>query len=219
MLALVHKPGADQWGLNGTGAAPARLERVTDDGANSITVPGLVDAWRTLSAREGRLPLLQVLEPAIDLARSGISVSPALAQTLLAQRIRLQRGGASGWRLFDQPAGAIVPQPELAATLESIAADGCSAFYAGAGAQAIVNAVQALGGTLSVTDLASHSTVLARPVVSSWNRIRLATQPPMSQGVLLNMALEGLRKLGEFPSALNDHVAIGRGAGRGTVGT
>ena len=208
MLALVHKPGAEQWGLNGTGAAPAHLQRVTDDGANSITVPGLVDAWRTLSAREGRLPLSQVLKPAIDLARSGITVSPALAQTLLAQRTRLQRGGASGWRLFDQAAGAFVQQPELAVTLESIAADGCSSFYAGAGAQEIVNAVQALGGTLSVTDLASHSTVLARPIASSWNRIRVATQPPMSQGVLLNMALEGLRKLGEFPFALDDHVAI-----------
>ena len=208
MLALVHRPGVEQWGLNGTGAAPAQLERVTNDGATSITVPGLVDAWCTLSEREGRLPLSQVLEPAIDLARSGVSVSPALARTLVAQRARLQRGGASGWRLFDQHAGAVVQQPELAATFESIAAKGRGAFYQGIGAQAIVNAVQALGGTLSVTDLAAHSTVIARPVASSWNRIRLATQPPMSQGVLLNMAVEGLRRLGEFPRALDDHVAI-----------
>ena len=208
MLALVHRPGVEQWGLNGTGAAPAQLERVTDDGANSITVPGLVDAWCALSEREGRLPLSQVLEPAIDLARSGVGISPSLAQTLSAQRARLQRGGAAGWSLFDQPAGAVVRQPELAATLERIAANGRSAFYNGVGAQWIVNAVQALGGTLSVTDFAAHSTVIARPVASSWNRIRLAAQPPMSQGVLLNMAVEGLRKLGEFPMALNDHVAI-----------
>src|SRR6185312_11280050 len=39
MLALVHKPGVEQWGLNGTGAAPVHLSRVTDDGATSITVP------------------------------------------------------------------------------------------------------------------------------------------------------------------------------------
>ena len=208
VLALVHKPGVEQWGLNGTGAAPAQLERVTDDGANSITVPGLVDAWCALSEREGRLPLSQILEPAIDLARSGLSISPSLAQTLSAQRARLHRGGAAGWSLFDQPAGAVVRQPELAVTLERIAANGRSAFYNGVGAQWIVNAVQALGGTLSMTDFAAHSTVIARPVASSWNRIRLAAQPPMSQGVLLNMAVEGLRKLGEFPMALNDHVAI-----------
>ena len=208
MLALVHRPGIEPWGLNGTGAAPAHLVRVTDDGANSITVPGLVDAWCALSEREGRLPLSQVLEPAIALARYGISVSSPLAQTLVTHRARLQRGGAAGWSLFDQPAGAVVLQSELAVTLERIAADGRSAFYSGAGAQWIVNAVQALGGTLSVTDLAAHSTVIAGPVASSWDRIRLATQPPMSQGVLLNMAVEGLRKLGEFPMALNDHVAI-----------
>ena len=61
MLALVHRPGSEPWGLNGAGAAPARLERVTDDGAHSITVPGLVDGWCVLSQREGRLPLSRVL--------------------------------------------------------------------------------------------------------------------------------------------------------------
>lgn len=226
MLALVHPPPgepsgprnpsaprnspgpAGQWALNGTGAAPAHLTRVTDDGANSITVPGLVDAWCTLSEREGRLPLSQVLEPAINHARAGIPVSPALAHTLVTQRARLQQGRASGWSLFDQPAGAVAQQPELALTLESIAVEGRSAFYEGKGAQAIVNAVQALGGTLSVTDLTAHSSVITTPVESSWNQIKLATQPPMSQGILLNMALEGLRNLGDFPLTLDDHVAI-----------
>ena len=208
MLALVHTPAGEQWALNGTGAAPAHLHRVTDDGANSITVPGLVDAWCTLSEREGRLPLSRVLEPAITHARSGITISPALAHTFVAQRTRLQRGGASGWSLFDQQAGAVVPQPELARTLESIAVDGSKAFYDGPGAQAIVNAVQALGGTLSVTDLTTHSSVIARPIESSWNQIKLATQPPMSQGILLNMALQALRNLGDFPVTLDDHVAI-----------
>ena len=208
MLALVHRPGGEQWGLNGTGAAPANLERVSHDGANSITVPGLVDAWCSLSEREGRLPLAQALEPAIWLARCGITVSPALAQTFVAQRARLQRGGASGWSLFDQGTGALVQQPELAATLDSIAASRGRAFYDGAGARAIVRAVQGLGGALSATDLASHASVIARPVESRWNGIHLATQPPMSQGVLLNMALEGLGRLGEFPVTLDDHVAI-----------
>ena len=208
MLTLVHRPGGEQWGLNGTGAAPANLERVTQDGANSITVPGLVDAWCWLSEREGRLPLAQVLQPAIRLARAGITVSPALAHTFVAHRARLQRGGASGWSLFDQPAGVLVQQPELAVILESIASSGRRAFYDGAGAEAIVRAVQRLGGALSATDLASHTSVIARPVESSWNGIHLATQPPMSQGVLLNMALEGVRKLGEFPATANDHVAI-----------
>jgi len=208
MLALVHKPGVEQWGLNGTGAAPVHLSRVTDDGATSITVPGLVDAWCALSEHAGRLPLSRVLQPAIDLARSGVSVSPALARTLIAQRTRLQLGGASGWNLFNQEAGAVVRQPELAAILESIAANGRSAFYDGVAARAIAKAVQELGGTLSVTDLAAHSSVIATPLESGWGRIRVATQPPMSQGVLLNMAVEGLHKLGEFPVALDDHVAI-----------
>src|SRR3954468_19564004 len=42
MLALVHAPGQSVLAVNGTGAAPLRLETVSDDGANSITVPGIV---------------------------------------------------------------------------------------------------------------------------------------------------------------------------------
>ena len=208
MLALVHKPGSEPWALNGTGTAPADLGRVTDDGANSITVPGLVDAWCTLSEREGWLSLSQVLGPAIGLARSGMAISPALAHTLVAHRTRLQRGGASGWSLFDKQAGTVVQQPELAAMLENIATGGRRSFYGGASAHAIVNAVRGLGGTLSITDLSSHLSILARPIVSHWNGIQLATQPPMSQGILLNMAVEGLGRLGEFPTTLDDHVAI-----------
>src|SRR5882724_1278872 len=41
MLALVHVPGSALYAINGTGCAPQRLERVADDGANSVTVPGI----------------------------------------------------------------------------------------------------------------------------------------------------------------------------------
>jgi gamma-glutamyltranspeptidase / glutathione hydrolase len=208
MLALVHAPGSPQLAINGTGAAPSRLERVSDDGPNSITVPGIVDAWCILSQRHGKLPLSRVLEPAVRLAASSVCVSEALSGALAAQRARLQRGGANGWSLFDQPAGALIQQPQLASILQRIGAEGRSAFYEGSAAQAIARGVGSLGGTLSEADLAAHETIIASPVETAWDNMRVATQPPMSQGVLLNMAIAAMSRLGDFPTSLNDHVAI-----------
>jgi gamma-glutamyltranspeptidase/glutathione hydrolase len=208
MLAVVHAPGSAQLAINGTGAAPSRLERVSNDGPNSITVPGIVDAWCTLSKRHGRLPLSRVLEPAVRLAGSGVSVSGDLSRALAAHRARLQLGGADGWSFFDQRVGVLIHQPQLAAILQRIGTQGRSAFYEGPAAQAIAQAVRSLDGTLSEADLAAHETIVATPVETAWDDIRVATQPPMSQGVLLNMAIAAMSRLGDFPAALNDHVAV-----------
>lgn len=208
MLALVHVPNSTPYAINGTGCAPQRLERVSDSGPHSVTVPGIVDAWCVLSNRQGRLPLARVLEPAIRLARSGMRVSQTLSEALLGHRERLREGGATDWILFGQRVGARIEQVRLASILEQVGMEGRRAFYEGQAAQAITRAVQALGGTLSETDLAAHETVVGVPVESAWRELRVATQPPMSQGVLLNMAVEGMSRLGDFPASLNDHVAI-----------
>lgn len=208
MLALIHIPGRAPLAINGTGAAPAKLERATDDGPHSITVPGIVDAWCELSGRAGRLPLSRVLEPAIRLAEFGMRVSQKLANALMTHRERLRAGNAEPWTLFDQPARALCRQPQLASMLRRIGLEGRAAFYSGTAARDIARAVQTLGGTLSEADLAAHATVISKPIETAWGPLRVATQPPMTQGVLLNMAVNGLAKLGEFPSTLNDHVAI-----------
>lgn len=208
MLALVHVPGAAHVAMNGAGAAPRHLIKVTDDGPNSITVPGIVDAWCRLSKLYGRLPLSRVFEPAVRLAQSGIRVSLTLAAALERHRLRLQTGGAASWVLFGRQAGAIVPQAQLAYTLERIGTEGRDGFYRGSSARVIAQTVQALGGTLAEEDLAAHETVVAAPIETSWGSLRLATQPPMAQGILLSMAVQALSRMVEFPATLNDHVAI-----------
>jgi gamma-glutamyltranspeptidase/glutathione hydrolase len=208
MLALVHAPGSRIMGINGTGCAPLALTRVLDDGPHSITVPGIVDAWCTMSRRYGRVPLARALEPAARLARAGLRVSSALAATLSQHRVRLLRGGAAGWGLFDARPGALIRQPELAALLHAVGTDGRSAFYEGANARHIVHSISALGGALSEDDLAAHATVTAAPMDSAWNGITLSTQPPMTQGILLNMSVQGLSRLANLAPALADHAAI-----------
>jgi gamma-glutamyltranspeptidase/glutathione hydrolase len=208
MLALVHVPGRAATAINGTGAAPLALERVADDGPHSITVPGVVDAWCELSKREGRLPLARALEPATRLAKNGVRISPTLANALRTQRARLERGGAQSWSLFDQATHASCKQPRLAGLLERVGREGRSSFYEGVDARALVRAVRGLGGLLAETDLAAHETVVTKPIETQWGGLRIAAQPPMAQGVLLNMAVNALAGLGDFPNELNDHVAV-----------
>jgi gamma-glutamyltranspeptidase/glutathione hydrolase len=208
MLALVHVPGAPHWAINGTGAAPLGLVKVAEDGPDSITVPGIVDAWCVLSRHCGRLPLARVLEPAIRLANAGLRVSEALAEALCKHRARLERGGAQSWCLFARRAGDRVSQTRLAAILQRIGAEGREAFYRGPAALASSRAVRVLGGTLSEKDLESHESVVATPLETSWSGLRVAAQPPVSQGVLLNMALHALGGLPDIPADLHDHVAI-----------
>jgi gamma-glutamyltranspeptidase/glutathione hydrolase len=208
MLALVHSPGFDVQAINGTGCAPLALTRIGDDGPDSITVPGIVDAWCTLSRQYGRLPLARALEPAVRLARTGMRISSALSSTLSTHRARLLRGGAGSWVLFDAPSGALIGQPELAALLERVATDGRGAFYQGDVARQIAEAVGTLGGALSEEDLAAHATVLAAPIATTWHDSTLYTQPPMTQGILLSMSAQALSRLGSLAPPVDDHAAV-----------
>lgn len=208
MLALLRQPDATTLAINGAGSAPAGLRRVGDDGPDSIAVPGLVDGWCVLSARAGRLPLARVLAPALKLARAGITVSPTLAGALMRHHARLLRGGADSWVLFDQVAGARVVQSELAALLERIGADGRAAFYAGDAARRIAGAVHALGGTLSETDLATHATPVGEPLSVYWGDWQLHVQPPMTQGVLLAVAVQAWERLGVTLLQWQDHIGV-----------
>src|SRR4051812_8332807 len=57
LLAVVAEPGKDPVAVTGAGAAPAAMITAAVDGANSVTVPGIVSAWEAMAERWGRLPL------------------------------------------------------------------------------------------------------------------------------------------------------------------
>jgi gamma-glutamyltranspeptidase/glutathione hydrolase len=208
-LLLVRTPDGTRDGhvtaLNGTGCSPARPVPVGTDGGSSVTVPGLVDAWVTASQRWGALPLAACLAPAVRLARGGFEVEDDLLAAVAAQRGRLVRGGAGEWDLLNAARSTRWHQPELAATLERIGADGASAFYAGPVAEALVAAVARDGGVLAPDDLAAHRSAVADPVAVPWAGGTAYVQPPMSQGVLLAMALNALERDVEPP---DDHVLV-----------
>ena len=205
---LVREAGGEVHALNGAGRAARHQAEFAAEGGGSVAVPGMVAAWDLAASRWGRLPLARCLQPAIRLARSGVSVDAHLVEAVASQRARLLCGGAEAWPLLAAGVGEFWVQPEIATTLESIAKSGRAALYAGGVAQAIVAAVARHGGALDLGDLAEHATETPDPITISWQGLRIAVQPPVSQGVLLAMVLTHLERLGALPPDRLDHAAV-----------
>jgi len=208
LLALVSTRGTVT-AVNGTGrSATQSPAHQATDGGSSVTVPGLVGGWLTSHRSWGRLPLDEVLSPAIEIAERGYRVDAELARAVDHQRERISRYGAAGWELLSCRQGGLWNQPELAVLLRRIADSGENAFYTGEAAAELVTAVAANGGTLSLADLADHETEMLSPVETPWNGGRLLVQPPSTQGTLLAMAARWFDRAGGSAPDNLDHLMI-----------
>jgi gamma-glutamyltranspeptidase / glutathione hydrolase len=189
--------------LNGSGRAPAGLtiERLRKEGLAdnlpqfhpyTITVPGACAGWCDLLAQHGRLPILQVLTPAIRLAEEGFPVAPITAYfwRRSAKRLSNALGGIELTIDGRAPrAGEIFHNPGLARTLRRIVEGGKNAFYQGEIAEAIAHVVQQAGGCLTVDDLAAHTSTWEQPISTTYRHVRVWECPPNGQGLAALLAL------------------------------
>jgi len=159
----------------------------------SVGVPGMPALYLEAHDALGRLPLADVLGPAIRLAKDGFTVSPRLADFLANERLRAFS------RIDDNPAtaayfypggeplaaGDVRPNPQYAATLEALAEKGRVAFYEGPLAEEIVAAVAAepLPGTMTLEDLAAYRVVRRESLCAPHAELRLCAMPPPSSGL------------------------------------
>ncbi|MFZ5533695.1 MAG: gamma-glutamyltransferase [Pseudomonadota bacterium] len=180
--------------LDETGVFQARRAQ---DGALAAAIPGQPAALIHLASHYGRLPLTTSLAPAIRLASEGFTVGreyallagyrlPALLASPAARRTFLAAGIAPvpGWRLR---------QPELAKTLQMLAARGHDGFYRGPIAQRLVSGVRQAGGIWTAEDLATYQVVERAPITFTYRDMRITSAaPPSSGGVVLAEALQML---------------------------
>jgi gamma-glutamyltranspeptidase/glutathione hydrolase len=172
--------------LDEKGEADPRKSR---DSGLAVGVPGTVAGLALAHERygSGRLTLAELIVPAIRLAREGITVGPDLADSLARAQPRLVRWPSSA-EIFLKPDGVALGygdrlvQPDLAGVLESVAAQGPSAFYGGSIAEKIVAAVRAAGGVMTVDDLARYRAVVRPPVRSTYRGYEVVSMPPPSSG-------------------------------------
>ena len=177
--------------LDKDGNAVASLSR---DSALAAGIPGEPAGLAYMAKKYGKLPLSVSMAPAIKLAREGFPLyermrgavsfkKNAFLKTADAARVFLENG--------EVPAiGYVIKQPELAASLELIAAKGADGYYKGAFAKKLVAGVQQLGGNWTEADLANYKVVERAPVVGPYRGARIVSgSPPTSGGIALIDAL------------------------------
>ena len=184
--------------INGSGAAPmaSRLEQfvggIPESGWLAATVPGMVDAWRVALDRHGTLPPATLFEEAIGYAEQGFPVTARLARNLreFMPKAKAHPATLAVFAPDGQPPdeGSVFRQPDLDRTLRSLA-QGLDGFYRGPIAAAIVEASTRGGGLFSARDLAEHRTDVLQPISTTYRGWTVLEQPPVSQGVILLVAL------------------------------
>lgn len=165
-------------------------------GYRSIATPGSVAGLVYSEKKYGKLGLKRVMAPAIKLAREGFELTPQEAHELTdsdlgqfaASRLLFQRNG-NYYRT-----GEKFLQPELARTLERIAADPDD-FYHGKMAHELVDDLKKGGGLITLDDLAQYKVVEREPIVGTFHDYTvISAPPPSSGGIVLVSALNILEK-------------------------
>jgi gamma-glutamyltranspeptidase/glutathione hydrolase len=188
-------------GLNASGRSPQslslkqlraelkKLNRISipPRGPLPVSVPGTVDGWFELHGRFGKLPMRDLLQPAIDYARNGFPVTEIIAEgwarnaELLKDFPNFRETYMPGGRTPRK--GELFRNPQLANTLAAIAAGGRDAFYKGDIAQRIEKYMRANGGYLTAADLAAHRSEWVEPVSTNYRGYDVWELPPNTQGV------------------------------------
>lgn len=156
------------------------------NGALAAGIPGTPAGLVHLAEHYGRLPLSISLAPAIRHAREGFAVTSHY-RIMAGFRTEAMKANAETARIFlaggAPPAdGTILKQPDLAATLARLAAEGRDGFYAGPLAARLVDGVRAGGGIWQLEDLARYRVLERAPVVGEYRGIRIVSAPPPSSG-------------------------------------
>jgi gamma-glutamyltranspeptidase/glutathione hydrolase len=194
---------------NGSGRAPAAasvewyqeqgITEIASGTPHSVIVPGAIDAWDRLTADHGCKPLSELLQPAIRYARDGYPISSRVHVDFASQVAKLRKDENAA-RIF-MPDGKVPDvgtmhrQPELAATLERVAANGRDEFYKGETARDIVAYLQARGGLHTLDDFATAAGEYVTPISAEFRGHRVHQCPPNGQGVIALLLLNIMSKI------------------------
>jgi gamma-glutamyltranspeptidase / glutathione hydrolase len=174
------------------------LTRVPASGILSVTVPGVVEGWAELLSKHGTIAMSRALAPAIEYARNGYAVSEIISGQWRNSERKLAADPVTAATFLPcghpPRAGDIFTNPNLAATLQKIAAGGRDTFYKGPIARAIVADMRRRDGLLEERDFTEHRADWIAPISTSYRGYDVYELPPNTQGAtvleMLNI-LEG----------------------------
>ncbi|HEV2715714.1 MAG TPA: gamma-glutamyltransferase family protein, partial [Terriglobales bacterium] len=160
------------------------IEEASVAGYKAIGAPGSVAGLAYAQKKYGKLSLQRVMAPAIKLAREGFALAWEDARDFQNDKY-LSRFPESR-RIFQRDGnyyktGEIFRQPELARTLERIAANP-DEFYHGAMARELAASIQKGGGLITAEDLARYEVKEREPIRGTYRGYEIISAPPPSSG-------------------------------------
>ena len=213
-------------GLNSSGRSPKsltleyfqsqNLTKIPSFGPLPVSVPGAVDGWFELHEKFGSLPMTDILAPAIHYAENGFPVTELIAYYMAVAASRYEPYNFQNFKntyMIDGKTplkGQIFRNPDLAKTYKILAEKGRTDFYEGTIARTIADYVQAKGGFLSKSDLATHHSEWVEPVSVNYRGYDVWELPPNGQGItalqMLNI-LEGY-DFNKIPFGSAEHIHL-----------
>ena len=211
LVAVVHQPGQNARILEGIGrsGSGSDAEALREAGHStmpetsiaSVTVPGCVDGWVALHHEHGRLPMRDLIAPAIGYARDGFPASPFLARTLSGKQwLREHISGIPSDGIVR--AGQKLQRPQAAQILEDVAERGRDGFYLGAFGDALI---QAGTGLFTRADVEAAHARWVEPLADDFFGARIWTTPPPTSGYL-TLAAGWLADRLDLPTSPSDGV-------------
>lgn len=221
-FAIISYQG-ELFALNGSGFAPklidvealrAKGDTISLFGVDPVTVPGIPKSWASLSSRFGKLPLIDVLEPAIFLAENGFALAPTVARLIkryhrIYSSQREKYPALENWFKTFCP-GEVIPEvgdriylKNHAKALRKIGETNADAFYSGEIADAIDGFMKEHGGALTKEDLASFDVEYVDPLSTNYRGFDVWQLPPNTQGLVV---LEALNILENFEMTYKEDV-------------
>jgi gamma-glutamyltranspeptidase/glutathione hydrolase len=210
LFAIVYDAASGELhGINGSGGAPAALTieglraqgitHMPQTGIHAVTIPGAVAAWSALSERFGRLPLRDLLSPAIGMAEEGFPVPEITAEEWEGGR-SLLTADAEAARIYlpnghPPRVGEMFRNPDLASTYRMLASEGRDAFYRGDIARRILECSRRHEGTLADGDLAGYAVEWVAPLSTIYRGWTVYELPPNGQGIAALMMLNLIEPL------------------------
>jgi gamma-glutamyltranspeptidase/glutathione hydrolase len=170
-------------------------EQIFNVGLAAVAVPGNLKGYLHVHRRLGRLPLADVVAPAVDLARNGVRVTGHQAY-LFGLLTPILTFVEEGRRIY-APEGRVLREGELlvnrdlAAFLESLPTRGEEMLYTGRLAERVADDMRHGAGLLTAEDLAAYAVVERKPLAATYRGRRLLTNPhPSFGGSLVALSLE-----------------------------
>lgn len=163
------------------------IPNLSTDSALSVGIPGSVAAIFEIHRKFGSLPLKELFEPAILLAKKGIVVTGKEHAKLNEYRSKIvELSGKQTLYSKNFKVGDTIKYLALANTLEQILKNGETEFYKGKTAKKLVKFLKSKGGIISLKDLKKYKTIWRKPITFQYKELNIISMaPPSSGGITL----------------------------------